>query len=135
MTETDRRCTRCGATVPGGAVYCPNCGADPSIGPLVVRRSEESAVALRKVAAPLAAGAAVVAMGAGLRLARQMLPRLRLRRSRSQPQPPAVVEEEKPAQARVLAVRRRVWAMGDNTGARQWGVDETIWHAPSQEEG
>ena len=131
MTESDRSCTRCGVMVPGGAVYCPNCGADPSIGPLVVHRTTESAVALRKVAAPLAAGAAVVAMGAGLRLARQVLPRLRLRRS--QPQPPAIVEEKKPARGRVLAVRRRIWAMGDSTGARQWGVDETIWHAPPQE--
>ena len=131
MTESDRSCTRCGATVPSGAVYCPNCGADPNIGPLVVHRNTESAVALRKVAAPLAAGAAVVAMGAGLRLARQVLPKLRLRRS--QPQPPAVVEEKEPVRGHVLAVRRRIWAMGDSTGARQWGVDETIWHAPSQE--
>jgi hypothetical protein len=130
MTENLRTCTRCGVTVPSGALYCPNCGADPNIGPLVVRTTE-SAVALRKVAAPLAAGAAVVVVGAGLRLARQVLSKLRLRRS--QPQPPAVVEEKKPARGRVLAVRRRIWAMGDSTGARQWGVDETIWHGPLQE--
>jgi hypothetical protein len=73
----------------------------------------------------------VVALGAGLRLARELLPRLRLHRSK--PGPPAVVEEPKPRLGRVVAVQRRIWAVGDSSGIRQWGADETVWHGPSEE--
>ena len=131
MSQSERTCTRCGTVVAPETTRCPVCGAQPDVGPLVVRRESPPALPLRQIATPVAAGAAVVALGAGLRLAREILPRLRLHRSK--PAPPAVVEEPEPRLGRVVAVQRRFWAMGDSSGTRQWGAEETVWHRPAED--
>jgi hypothetical protein len=116
------------------ATRCPVCGAHPDVGPLVVRRDNVPALPMRQLAVPVAAGAvAAMAAGAGISLVRRLLQELQPRRDEPDQLPPTVVRE--PAVAgRVLAVQRRFWAMGDRSGATQWGAEETVWQVPPEHE-
>ncbi|MEA3337749.1 MAG: hypothetical protein U9R25_17780 [Chloroflexota bacterium] len=126
MAQNGRTCTRCGAPVAAETTRCSVCGAHPDVGPLVVRNSAPvSVLPVGLVARPLAVGAAVVAASAGLRLARYLMPRLMQRRKKAQP--PAIVEKDR-EHGPIIAVRRRVWAIGNSDGIRHWGSDETVWH-------
>lgn len=133
MTFLERTCGRCGTSVSRYATICPVCGADPSVGALVIRRSSVPALPLRPLARPLVASAVAVAAGMGFRIARQLLPQLRLRRRKAGP-PAAVADVSKPENGRIVAIQRRFWAMGDGTGTRQWGAEETIWQVPADPE-
>lgn len=133
MTLTQRRCTHCGALIARDARRCSVCGANPDVGPLMVRRSNVPALPWRQVARPLAAAATVAAVSIGLRLARRLLPRV-LHLARPRPRPLALAPRQREVgRGPIIAVRRRFWVIGDNSGTRQWGAEETIWHQPPRD--
>lgn len=123
MSEITRICVQCGQSGPLEARYCPHCGYDSEASTPAVRTNQVPAAVMR-AALPILAGAASLALRAGLRFLQSQLEQAATKSSpttvavRQQPQSPA------PRRTRRVIHVRSAWAVGDANGVWRRGSSE-----------
>lgn len=128
MSEVQRICPECREAGPLTARYCPHCGND-SEAALPVQRSNLPLV-LGKVALPILAGAASLALRVGWKLLQSRMTSTltektveSLRAARAA-QPPARPEQPLAHKPRRTIRIRSAWAVTDGNGVQRSGISE-----------